>query len=655
MLRFSLIALAAATAHVRAADFRLVPDAAALAGPADRRQLLALEFDGPAAVADRTASAKFSSSDPKVAVVEADGTLRPVGDGEAVIEARDGDRVAKSTVRVANFAKPAVPNFRNEIVPILTRAGCNSGACHGALAGKGGLKLSLRGYDPDSDHFVLTRQALSRRVDRQDPDKSLMLLKATKAMPHGGGTRIEKDSPEYRRVLDWIAGTAPGPRDDDPTLTKLEVLPSAAVLKAKGGMRFVVRATYSDGRTADVTRRARFGSSEEQVANVDEDGAVKVVGSGEAAVTVNFGSRVATAAVSVPFPNAVDPAVFKNSPRHNFIDEWVLKKLEALRLPPSPPCTDAEFIRRVFLDAAGVLPTPDEVAKFVADPAAEKRSRLVDALLDRPEFVDYWSYKWSDLLLVSTRKLPASAMWAFYRSIRRAVADDKPWDAFARDVVTASGSTLTNGAGNFFALHKDTADLTESAAVTFLGTSITCARCHNHPLEKWTQDQYWSMANLFGRVAIKNGDRAGELVIAPSPVGDVLHPRRNVAMPPTPLDGKPVELDAPGDRRAAFADWMTAPENPFFAKAVVNRVWKNFLGRGLVEAEDDLRETNPPSNRELFDALAADFVAHKYDVKRLIKQIAASAAYQRSAQALPGNKADDRFYSRYLVAGCPAK
>jgi uncharacterized protein DUF1553/uncharacterized protein DUF1549 len=269
--------------------------------------------------------------------------------------------------------------------------------------------------------------------------------------------------------------------------------------------------------------------------------------------------------------------------------------------------------------------------------------------LERPEFVDYWAYKWCDVMLVSTRKLPQPAMWAFYRSVRQAVADNKPWDRFARDLLLSSGSSLQHGAGNFFVLHKDVADLTESVSLTFLGTSITCARCHNHPLEKWTQDQYWSMANLFSRVGMKNGDRAGEIVLYANTVGDVLHPRKNIPMPPTPLDGKPLGLDDTRDRRIHFADWLTSPENPYFAKALCNRVWKNFLGRGLVEAEDDVRETNPPTNPELFDAVARDVVEHKYDVKHLIRLVMNSTAYQRSSRPVKGNEADDRFYSKYIV------
>jgi hypothetical protein len=547
------------------------------------------------------------------------------------------------------------PSFRNQVIPLLTRAGCNSGACHGALAGKGGLKLSLRGYDPEADHFVLTRQALGRRVDRTEPARSLVLRKPTLAVPHGGGQRVEVGSEDYRILADWVAAGAPGPRPDDPRVQRLEILPPAAVLRPRDTVQLTVRAWYSDGRSADVTRWAKFNSSEELVAAVDAAGKVTVAGHGETAVTVWFSNLVAAARVTSPFPESVDAKTFAKAPRHNFIDELVLKKLEALHVPPSPPCTDAEFIRRAYLDAAGVLPAPEEVARFLADPAPDKRARLVDALLERPEFVDYWAYKWSDLLLITTRRLPQPAVWSFYDYVRRGVADNKPWDRLAREILTANGSTLQNGAANYFVLHKDVTDLTESTAVTFLGTSVTCCRCHNHPLEKWTQDQYWGLANLFARVTLKNGDRPGEVTVQAEPAGDALHPRRGVPMPPAPLDGQPLALDDPRDRRAAFADWLTAPENSYFARALANRVWRNFLGRGLVEPEDDLRQTNPPTNPELLDALAADFVAHRYDVKHLIRTVMTSAAYQRSSKPLPANVADDRFYSHYLVRRLPAE
>jgi hypothetical protein len=632
-----------------ASELRSLPAEVALTGQGATQRVLVVAEENGQVVADLTPKSEFISSDEKVARVSSKGVIQAVGDGEAIVSGwHDGVR-AKTKVKVSGTKQATTPSFRNQVIPILTRAGCNSGACHGALAGKGGLKLSLRGYDPDADHFVLTRQALGRRVDLQHPERSLFLKKPTFAVNHGGGKKLDVESPEFAVLAEWIAGGAPRPKTEDVSVTRLEVFPTAAVLKPKDQLQVLVRAWHSDGSTRDVTRWAKFSSSEEQVANVSDEGLATVAGHGEAAITVWYSNFVAAARILSPFPNQVAGDVFTKAARHKYIDDLVLKKLQALRLPPSPLCDDRTFVRRAFLDATGTLPTPQEVEKFVADARNDKRAQLIDSLLERPEFIDYWTHKWSDLLLVSTRKLPQSSVWAFHQHIRQSVADNKPWDRFARELLTAQGSTLENGAANYFALHRDVTDLTESTSVTFLGMSITCCRCHNHPLEKWTQDQYWRMANLFSRVGLKNGERSGEVVVQSQPEGEAPHPRRGVPMPPTPLDGKPLAPDSRIDRRAYFADWLTAKENPYFAKALVNRVWRNFLGRGLVEAEDDLRQTNPPTNPELFDALAEDFIEHRYDVKHLIRTIMTSATYQRSSRPLPENRADDRFYSRYLV------
>ncbi len=649
-------------------ELKVAPGDVILTGPHATQQLIVLRVANAQTVGDHTGQAKFSSSNPRVVSVDEHGLLRAVADGEAIITATADGGQATARVRVAKTTDPFNWSFRNDVIPVLTRLGCNSGACHGALAGKGGFKLSLRGYAPGDDYFVLTRQVRGRRVNLVEPAHSLMLLKPTLAISHGGGQRFEVGSREYHLLADWIASGAPGPKSDDPRLEKLEVFPPAAVLKPKDEMQLVVRAWYADGQARDVTRWAKFASTEDLVAGVEDDGRVKVAGHGEAAITVLFSNLVALCRITSPFDQAIDPKVFAASPRHNSIDDLVLKKLEALRLPPSPQCMDQDFIRRAFLDAAGILPTPREVEEFLASEGRKgatlssgglrpplARARLIDRLLERPEFVDYWSYRWSDVLLISSRKMSQPAMRAFYQFVRQSVADNKPWDRFARDILTVQGNNLQQGAANYFALHKEITDLTEATSITFLGMSITCCRCHNHPLEKWTQDQYWSMANMFARVSIRNGDRGGEVIVHAQPDGDVLHPRHGVAMPPAPLDAKPVPGGSSVDRRQYFADWLTAPDNPYFARALVNRVWRNFMGRGLVEAEDDLRQTNPPSNEELLDALAKDFIKHKYDVKHLIRTIMNSAAYQRSSTPLAQNKADDRFYSRYLIRRLPAE
>ena len=651
MLRFSALAVLTLifSPPVNADGLKLLPENIALSGPQSSQRLIVLSEKGGQFVGDRTGQATFTSSNPAVASISEAGFIKAVGDGNAVITADFKGQQAITKVKVEKTPEPFERSFRNDVIPMMTKVGCNSGACHGALAGKGGFKLSLRGYAPDVDHFVMTRQALGRRIDRVEPNQSLILLKPTMSINHGGGQKLEVGSGDFQILADWIASGAPGPKPNDPQIERLEVLPSVAVLKPKEKLQVLVRAWYSDGRSKDVTHWTKFSSNQDLVATVDQEGRARVAGYGEAAITVWFSNRVAACRIVSPLPNQIDAKVFTASPRHNFIDDQILKKLETLHIPPSPLCNDGEFIRRAYLDAAGILPTPEEVKKFIADPAPDKHSKLIDALLDHPEFIDYWAYKWSDLLLVSTRKLPQPDTWAFYQFIRQSVADNKPWDHFARDILTSTGNTLENGAANYFVLHKDVTDLTESTSVTFMGLSINCCRCHNHPLEKWTQDQYWEMANLFSRVGMKNGDRFGGTSVQAQPTGEAYHPRRGIPMPPTPLDGKPLPLDGSTERRQYFADWLTAPENPYFAKALVNRVWRNFMGRGLVEAEDDLRETNPATNEELLSALAKDFVQHKFDVKYLIRLLMNSAAYQRSSQPLPDNAGDDRYYSHYLV------
>lgn len=569
----------------------------------------------------------------------------------AGVAADNGPVVTLDTTRPASeITAPAGGwNFRNHVIPVLTRLGCNSGACHGAAAGKNGFRLTLRGYDPEADYNTLSRQALGRRINKIEPAKSLLLLKPTMAIGHGGGKRMDADSLEYRVIAEWIAAGMPAPSEADPKITALEVTPPQATLSSGADTQVRVKAIYSDGHAEDVTRWGKYSTTDSGVATVDDDGKVKMQGSGETAITVWYQSRVAFARFASPYPANIPAEAFDRSPRYNFIDDLVLKKLRTLKIAPSEQCTDREFIRRAFLDATGTLPTAQEVENFVADQSANKRAALVEALLARAEFVDYWTNRWADVFLVSSSKLSSNAMWSFHNWIRESVRANKPWDRMAREIITAAGSTLENGAANYYVMHKEPGDLTENFSMAFLGMSITCARCHNHPLEKWTQRQYYQMANLFGRVAMKNGQRGGDVFVYTSPAGEVNHPRLNKPLDPAPLDGEALSLDSPKDRREHLAEWLTAPQNPYFTRALVNRVWKNFMGRGLVEAVDDLRATNPPSNEELMQALGDDVIRHKYDVKHLIRTIMNSAAYQRSSHANEFNKQDEKYYSRYVI------
>ncbi|MEZ5361189.1 MAG: DUF1553 domain-containing protein [Bryobacterales bacterium] len=546
------------------------------------------------------------------------------------------------------------PSFVNDVQPVLTKAGCNQGACHGAQAGKAGFLLSLRGFDHKADWQALTREALGRRVNRLEPARSLMLLKPTLALPHKGGRRFGVDSEEYRILADWIAYGAPGPLDGEKRVERIEVAPEEVTLTADATQQVKVTAVYTDGSKRDVTRWAKFTSTNSGTATVDDMGLVKMQGPGEAAITVWYASKVVFARLAAPYDNAISSDVFSSAPRNNYIDDLVLEKLKALRIAPSGDATDGEFLRRAYLDTIGMLPTPDEVEAFLADTAADKRAKVIEALLDRKEFVDYWTYQWSDLLLVSSRKLPDQAMWSFHRWIRERVEKNTAWDVFVREILTATGDSRLNGSLNYYQLHKNTIELAENVTQAFMGLRLTCARCHNHPLEKWTQDDYYQFANLVARVGQKDGEERGDVVIYDNPYGDIEHPRLGRPLPPKPLDGVALAMDDAG-RREALAQWVTAPENPYFARAIVNKVWANFMGRGLVDPVDDMRTANPASNEKLMQALVDDLIAQGFDLKQLMRRILNSAAYQRSSKPNETNSDDEIYYSRYIVRRMPAE
>ncbi len=477
---------------------------------------------------------QLSISNPQVAKVE-DGVVHPLANGEATITATVAGTAATAHVTVSDMDKSFAWSFRNHVESVFSKTGCNSGACHGALAGKNGFKLSLRGYDPEGDFSTLTRQSRGRRMVPTDPGRSLLLTKPSGAVPHKGGLRFSPDSLEYRVIAEWIASGAAAPQASDPRVDRLEILPRGVVLKPADKQQFLVRAHFSDGHQEDVTRWVKFSSANESVVQIDDAGLVTVMGHGEGVLTAWYASRVAVAAVSAPYEKPVAADVFAAAPRRNFIDDLVLAKLASLNIPPSPPAEDAEFLRRAFLDTIGVLPTIDETRAYLADTSADKRDKLIEALLARPEFVDYWSYKWSDLLLVNGEKLKAPALWSYYTWIRNQVEANTPWDEFARQIVTAKGSTLENGATNYYILHGDPLDQAETTTVTFLGMSINCARCHNHPLEKWTNNQYFAFANLFARVRTKSMPGEGNLIVYPDSSGELIQPLTGKPQQPAPL------------------------------------------------------------------------------------------------------------------------
>lgn len=634
-----------------AADVELIPPEVRLTGLRASTRVLVEESADGLRVGQVKSDVKWSVDNQKVATIS-NGEITATGNGTTTLRAIVNGRTLSAQVSVDRADAELSPSFRNHVLAVFAKTGCNSGACHGALAGKGGFRLSLRGYDPATDYQTIVTQARGRRIELADPGRSLILAKPTGALPHKGGLRFETDSREYKVIADWIAGGAKPPSDDDPVVERVEILPDAVQLSVGDKQDFIVRAHYSNGRVEDVTRWVKFSSSNESVASVNQDGRVSVVGPGAGAVTGWFASQTVISRITCAFPNDIPADVYASQPRRNFIDERVVAKLSELRIEPAPECSDVEFVRRAFLDVIGTLPTSTEVRNFLADQTEGKRDRLIESLLARPEFVDYWAYKWSDVLLVNGNKLRPLGVKAYYQWIRNEIAENTPWDEFVRKIVTSTGGSIENGATNFFALHQDPENMAENVSQAFLGLSIACAKCHNHPLEKWTNSQYYAFANLFSRVRAKgwggdfrNGDGVRTLYVVPT--GELIQPLTGKPQPPTPLDGEPLAFEATEDRRVHMANWLTSPENPYFARAITNRVWANFFGPGLVEEVDDLRLSNPASNEELLVAASQHLIEHGFDLKSLMRTILQSHTYQRSSIPLEGNREEHRFYSRY--------
>ncbi|WP_205678988.1 DUF1553 domain-containing protein [Aquisphaera insulae] len=648
------LALAVPARAGEAEGLAVLPSGFTLGTPRASQRLIVHELEAGEAGRQVASSVAWASSAPGVAAVSGDGLVTAVGDGEATITARAGGRSASCKVTVRGQGLAVAPSFRNDVEPILAKLGCNAGACHGALAGKGGFRLSLRGYDPPSDFFNIVKQDRGRRVELADPGRSLFLAKPSGAIAHKGGIRLAPTSPEYRVLAEWIGRGTPPPGEADPRVTRIEVLPGRVVQRVGASQQLLARAYYADGREEDVTRLARWSSADESVCRVDDDGKAQVIGPGEGAIVAWYASRLAIARVTVPYearPARPGEVADARKPR-DFIDEQIDGQLARLNLPASPACSDAEFVRRAYVDTIGRIPAADEARAFLADGSPGRRDALIDALLARPEFADYWTYKWSDLLMLNGTRLRPEALKTYYRWIHQQVADNTPWDKFVRAIVTATGESVETGPTNFYALSQSPEDMTENVSQAFLGLSIGCARCHDHPLEKWTNDQYYGMASLFARVRAKgwggegrNGD--GRRTIYAASSGELVQPRTGKPQPPAPLDAPPLAFDDPADRRIVLARWLTAAENPYFARSIANRVWANFFGVGLVEKVDDMRASNPASNEALLSASAKFLVDHAFDLKALMRAILRSNAYQRTSRPLAGNVADRRFYSRY--------
>ncbi|MDX1944143.1 MAG: DUF1549 and DUF1553 domain-containing protein [Pirellulaceae bacterium] len=537
-------------------------------------------------------------------------------------------------------------NFENDIVPILSKFGCNTSGCHGKAEGQNGFKLSVFGFDPKADHRALTAEGKGRRVFPAAPEKSLLLLKASGGMPHGGGVRIPTERPEYATLVRWIGTGMPFGQPTDPTLVKIELTPREQQLAMGQEVPVRVTATWSDGRTEEVTNLARFQSNSEALASVDEAGRVTAGQSpGVVAIMASYLGAVDT--LHVIIPRGEKPQPYPAVSQHNFIDGHVYRRLEQLNIVPADLCTDAEFLRRVYLDLIGTLPTAAEARQFLADGRPNKRALLVDELLGRPEFANYWTLKWADLLRVDRLALGHKNAYSFYRWIHAAISSGQPLDEMAREIITAEGPLAESPAANLFTATKDPGKTASTISQVFLGVRIECAQCHHHPFDRWSQGDYFGMTAYFAQLQ-KKSTPLGEVLVA---TGDpaTTHPRTGEKIMAHPL-GEPMPAEnPPGDRRRELAAWMTAPGNPFFAKNIANRVWAHLLGRGLVEPVDDFRATNPPSNPQLLDALGQKLTDERFDLRALIRSICASRVYQHSAKTNATNLRDEQNYSRALL------
>ena len=650
-----------APASAEDVSLQVLPAEVRLNGNFARTQLLVTRADAATTEErrdDLTSQAKFESSNPAIVTIEPNGLITARQDGQANIVVSLGELRREVPVTVAGVVEHPPLRFTRDIRPILTQSGCAMAACHAAQYGQGGFKLSVFGFDPDQDRVAMVRDSQARRLNPLSPDDSLLLLKPTAQMPHGGGKRIIKDSVDYQILRAWIASGAPAPGKDEPQVTKLSVQPARRVCGVGAKQQLRVEAQYSDGTSRDVTSWARFDTIDDGVATVTREGLVTTVGSGQGAIMVRFEGQADTPLFVVPY---AEPAPLTGWQNQNFVDELAAAKFRELNIEPSPLCDDATFIRRAFLDALGTLPTPEQTQAFLQSADPNKRVVLVDQLLgfvDSPSAGQYneaysawWALRWSDLLNNTSRELGAQGMWALHNWTRDSFRTGKPFDKFVRELVTAKGSIYSNGPANFFRIHKDSSALAEATAQVFLGVRMECAKCHHHPFEKYSQEDYYSLAAYFSRVGTKTTEEFGlfgdEAIIMIRDAGDVRHPKTGQVLPPKPLDAAP--LDNALDRRIALADWLTSKENTLFARSVANRYVKFLLGRGLVEPVDDMRSTNPASNPPLLDALAKNLVDSNFNLKQLLRTIMQSRLYQLSSQPTPANAKDRKFYSHYQV------
>jgi hypothetical protein len=615
-----------------------------------RQQLIATAVHADGTLTDVTRDVAWTISDPKVLAIDSTGMAVPTADGDITVTAALADKTVTTKVAVSGFAHPLPINFRNQIVPIFTKLGCNGGGCHGKSGGQNGFKLSLLGFVAEDDYEFLRKESRGRRIFPAVPGESLLIKKAIGRSPHGGGKRMDQGSYEYNLLVQWIEQGMPYGTDSDPYVVGIKCIPETRVMQRKSQQQISVIATYSDGTTEDVTRMALFEPNEPEMAESSTKGLVTTLDlSGEVAIMARYQGQVATFRATVPL--GADTS--KMPEPANLVDAAVFGKLKQLGIPASDVCDDATFLRRVSLDISGTLPSEEDVRVFLADTSADKRDRLIDRLLDSTAYADHFANKWNFVLRNKKEGGDdAPGTMLFHQWLWNRIYDNTPYDQLVREIVTASGDPQMNPAVVWYRDVDSTEEQVEDTAQLFLGLRIQCARCHHHPFEKWSQDDYYGMAAFYNRVgkkAIPNtaGTMRDKRVFHNEGVATASNPRTGKALKPTGLGTPAYEIPADSDPRVKLADWMSDPKNPFFAKSLVNRYWKHFFSRGIVEPEDDMRETNPPANPELLNALSQHFIQSGFDMKELIRTICRSKTYQLSALPNEHNASDKQNFSRY--------
>jgi len=617
-----------------------------LTGPRSEQQLVVTGTYSGGEIRDTTHISSLTSSDAGVVRIE-NGIARPVGDGTATITAKAGGATAtaKATVKDTQVAHPV--SFKTDTLAALNKSGCNMGACHGSPSGKGGFRLSLRGFDPPLDILTLRSEFFGRRANVLKPDDSLILRKPLMEIAHGGGRRLVKGDASWRALHGWIAEGLQLDKDGTADLERIEVGPPARILRQDADrQQLYVNGYFSDGTVRDLTALTVFSSSNESVATVAPSGLVEKIGRGETAILARYLDKMSTSYVT--FLEDVPGFKWTNPAENNFVDRLVFKKLQQLQILPSDLCSDEEFLRRAYLDLTGRLPKIEETLAFLAEKSGDKRAQLVDQLLTEEDFAEFWTLKWSDILRSNSKKVTATGVHKFQRWIQDGILTDKGLDQFASELLTARGSVFENPAANYWRASRDPNDATETTAQLFLGIRIQCAKCHNHPFERWSQDNYYGIAAAFTRIGRQKGAKTDEEIIHVTRSGDVKQPRTGQTMKVHLLLTGDVDVPAEQDRRKVFADWLTAGDNPFFARACVNRVWGHLMGRGIVDPVDDFRDSNPPSNAELMNELASQFVKNGFSRKWAIRTIMASRTYQLSSKKNDFN-ANDEIYASHAT------